>query len=65
MSQFPSVRTFCGDYGYWKSLSHFKAGEVNITINFMIEVLYLLCFVGTILKQEKQEVFTFGGFHII
>ena len=59
MSQSPCVRNFCGDYGYWKSLSHFKAGAVNITINFTIEVLHLLCFVGTILKQEKQEVCTF------
>ena len=35
MSQIPSGRTSRGDYGYWKS-RHFKAGAVNITINFPI-----------------------------
>ena len=34
--KFPSGRTFSGDYWYWKSLHHFKAGGVNIIINFTI-----------------------------
>ena len=32
--KFPSGRTYSDDYGYWKSLYHFKAGAVNIRINF-------------------------------
>ena len=29
-------RTFSGDYGYRKSVYHFKALAVNMTMNFMI-----------------------------
>ena len=61
--KFPSGRTYSDDYGYWKSLYHFKAGAVNIRINFT----NYLGFVISMFCQRpswnrgNRLVCTFGG----
>ena len=68
--KFPSERTLSGDYGYWKSLSHFKkAGAVNNKFNFFFMVPSSLMRTDTLtlyphynyVIRGPKEVCTFGG----